>query len=88
MPLPESLLSFPCEYHLKVMGENHPEFEIQVITIVRQHVPGLGEAAISRRDSSQQRYVSLSIQFVAQSREQLDALYQELHNCPRVIMAL
>ncbi len=88
MSTPETLLTFPCEFLLKVMGQNHPDFEAQVITIVRNHVPALGEGAVSRRASNQQRYVSLSVQFVAHSRAQLDALYQELHNCPLVLMAL
>jgi uncharacterized protein len=88
MPTPESILTYPCDFLLKVMGENHPEFEATVISIVRNHVPTLGEAAVSRRDSNQQRYVSLSVQFIAHSRAQLDALYQELHDCPRVLMTL
>lgn len=88
MSTPDTLLTFPCDFLLKVMGQNHPEFEAQVITIVRNHVPALGEGAVSRRASTQQRYVSLTIQFVAQSRAQLDALYQELNNCPLVLMSL
>jgi uncharacterized protein len=84
----ESLLTFPCDYHLKVMGKRGDEFEMAVLQIVRKHVPTLGEAAVQRRDSAQNNYCSLSIQFTADSRAQLDAMYLELRHCPLVLMAL
>lgn len=84
----DSLLEFPCDFPLKVMGLAGPDFEAEVIAIVRRHVPDLAEGAISVRASSGGKYSALSISFRAHSREQLDALYRELTACPLVSMAL
>jgi hypothetical protein len=40
------------------------------------------------RTSAQGRYVSVTVVVSATSREQLDAIYQDLVDCESVIMAL
>ena len=40
----ETLLEFPCQFSIKVMGTNHANFENEVVMIIRQHIPNLGEA--------------------------------------------
>ncbi len=82
------LLSFPCDFDIKVMGRAGEEFEATVIAILRKHVPDLGEAAVSRRKSTQQNYISLNIHLNATSRAQLDAIYTDLHQCGQVLMTL
>lgn len=82
------LLSFPCEYTMKIMGKHTEEFEHTVLMILRKHIPDLGEGAVQRRDSANQNYLSLSVQFVARHRDQLDALYRDISQCPLVLMAL
>ena len=84
----DSLLEFPCDFPLKVMGRAGPDFEAEVIAIVRRHVPDLAEGGISVRASSGGNYAALSFNFRAHSREQLDALYQDLTACRLVSMAL
>jgi len=84
----ETLFEFPCEFPLKVMGRTCDEFEPAVITIVNKHVDNLGEGAVKTRPSGKGNFVSLTITFEAQSKTQLDALYQELHDCEHVVMLL
>jgi putative lipoic acid-binding regulatory protein len=59
-----------------------------VVEIVRRHVPDLAEGAVKSRTSAQGRYVSVTVIVNATSREQLDAIYQDLVDCESVIMAL
>ena len=75
----ETLLKFPCEYPLKVMGKANLEFEATVLEILRRHVPTLGEAAVRARHSKDGTFVSLTATFTATSKAQIDAIYQELH---------
>ena len=82
------LLSFPCEFDIKVMGRAGEEFEAKMTALIRRHLPDLAEGAISRRKSTQQNYLSLNIHFTATSREQLDAIYTDLHQCSDVLMTL
>lgn len=70
------------------MGRSGLEFESLVVGIVRKHVPSLGEAAVKLRHSKKTNYTSLSITIHAESREQLDAIYCELHEQKGVLMTL
>jgi putative lipoic acid-binding regulatory protein len=89
LELPEGgLLEFPCEISIKAMGLACDEFELLVVELVRQHAPQLGENAVSSRLSSGGKYVSVSVRVQAQSREQMDAIYQALSDHQQVLMAL
>lgn len=85
-PLPE--LKYPLLFPLKVIGLDEPDFEDFVIGIVRRHVPELLEENILNRLSAGNKYRSVSVQFIAVSRAQVDALYAELSSHKRVIMIL
>lgn len=82
------ILQFPCEYMIKVMGKNTPEFEGTVLKIFTQHVRDLSEGAISSRQSKEKNFLALSITFTATSQEQLDQIYSALSAADDVIMAL
>lgn len=84
----ESPLEFPCSFPLKVFGRNADNFEAFVVTIVRRHVPQLDKDAISSRPSKNNKYLAVTITFNAESQAQLDALYQELSDSQRIMMAL
>jgi putative lipoic acid-binding regulatory protein len=84
----ESPLKFPCQFPIKAMGKSDCELELIVVEIVRKHAPDLGEGAVYNRDSSKANYTSVTVVINATSREQLDAIYQDLVDCEAVIMAL
>lgn len=82
------LLQFPCDFPIKVMGKAEPGFEAMVVGIVRRHAPDLGEGAVSTRGSRGGRYVAVTLNVRAESRDQLDAIYRELSAHPDVLMSL
>lgn len=84
----ESPLKFPCQFPIKAMGKSDCNLDLIVVEIVRRHAPDLGEGAIKSRDSAQGNYTSVTVIVSATSREQLDAIYQDLVDCEDVIMAL
>ena len=84
----ESPLQFPCEFPIKAMGKADCELDVIVVEIVRRHVPDLAEGAVHTRDSKEGNYISVTVTVNATSREQLDAIYQDLVDCEAVIMAL
>lgn len=79
-------LQFPVDFPLNVIGLDEPDFPPLVIEIVRRHIPDLLEENITSRLSSAGKYRSVKFLFVAQSRAQVDALYEELSNHKRVLM--
>jgi putative lipoic acid-binding regulatory protein len=90
MPLPadDSLISYPCEFPIKVMGRKESHFAQSVTDIVRKHAPDFDPATVEMRPSRQNTYLSLTCLVRATSREQLDALYRELCDHPGVVMVL
>ena len=70
------------------MGRREPHLVQTIIDIVRKHVPDLEETTIEMRTSKKNSYLSVTCTIVATSREQLDALYQELGDHPAVAMIL
>ena len=83
-----SLLDFPSDFPIKVMGRKAPGFAQSVTEIVRRHAPDFDPATVEMRPSRQGRYLSVTCVVRATSREQLDALYQELCDHPSVVMVL
>ena len=84
----ESPLKFPCKFPIKAMGRTHCNLDLLVVEIVRRHAPDISEGAIYSRESNAGNYVSVTVVVNATSREQLDAIYQDLVDCESVIMAL
>jgi len=84
----ESLIEFPCDFPIKIMGDNCAEFEAEIVRIVRQHIPQLGESAIRQRASGKGNYLAITVTIRAESQAQLDALYIELSACKLAKMVL
>lgn len=84
----ESLLEFPCEFPIKVIGKSGIDLDALVFRIVHPHVPDLGEGAIRSRFSSQGNYQSVTVTVQATSRDQLDAIYRVLTACDDILMVL
>ncbi len=88
MPDLDSVIEYPLEFPIKVMGLNQPAFRTAMIVVFRKHAPDFDESTIEVRSSREAKYVSLTISINAVSREQLDALYSDLSDHPLVTMAL
>jgi uncharacterized protein len=83
-----SLLKFPCDFPLKIMGHAAPDFDALVIGIVRKHVDQIREGAVQSRRSREGKYLSVTVTIQAENQAQLDALYRELTEHTRILMVL
>ena len=82
----ESLLKFPTDLPLKVFGRNDAAFRAAVVEIIEKHY---GKAySITEQQSKQAAYVSLTITVRAESRAQVDAVYQDFVASELILMAL
>lgn len=84
----ETLLEFPCVFPLKVIGRNVSELEGEVFTIVQKHIPDAEREHITRRPSAGNKYLALTVTFVADNQMQLDELYLELNRHELVLITL
>ena len=83
-----SLLKFPCDFPIKVMGRRQDGFAQAVLEVLLRHAPEFDAAGMEMRPSARGNYLSLTCTVRAVSREQLDALYRELSAHPLVKVVL
>ena len=84
----QSLIAYPCDFPIKVMGQTQPGFAQAILGVVLRHAPDFDAATMEMRNSRQGKYLSLTVTVRATSREQLDDLYRELCDHPMVKMVL
>ena len=84
----ESLLNFPTDYPIKVIGRPSDEFRARVHATVLRHVPLLDAERISERLSGSGNFLSISYTILAESREQVEALAADLKACEGVMMLI
>lgn len=84
----ESLLEFPCDFPLKVMGRNETGFREVVVELVETHVGTLASDRVSERESRDGNFLALTIMLRAESQAQLDDIYEALSSHDRILMVL
>ncbi|HWH49426.1 MAG TPA: DUF493 domain-containing protein [Burkholderiales bacterium] len=84
----ESLIQYPTDFPIKIMGRREPRLVHTIVEVVRRHAPDFDPATVEMRTSKKNNYLSVTCTVRATSREQLDALYQELCDHPMVVMVL
>ncbi len=84
----ETLLEFPCDFPLKIMGATDPGFAQAIVEVVLKHAPDFDPASVEMRPSKAGNYLSLTCTVRAISQQQLDALYRDLTSHPMVKVVL
>lgn len=85
---PESLITYPSDFPIKVMGAMQDGFAESIIAVVIAHDPGFDPGTVEMRPSSKGNYLSLTTTVRATSRQQLDDLYRALTSHPLVKVVL
>ena len=75
----DSLISYQCDFPIKVMGKHHADFAQTLTEVVKQFDPDFDPVTIEFRPSKSGNYMGLTFTVKATSREQLDALYRAVH---------
>lgn len=84
----DTLLEFPCDFPVKIMGRESTEFRKLVKSLVEIHTGPIDDDAIRSAPSRNGRFVSVTVTIVAQSQQQLDDIYREITSHEDVLMAL
>ena len=84
----ESLLRFPCDFPIKVLGLRSEGFAQQIVSVVQAAVPDFRSETVEMRASQGGKYLSVTVTVTARSQAQLDALYQALTRHPGVKFVL
>lgn len=84
----QTLIEYPCEFPIKVMGVRVEGFAQAVTEVVLRHAPDFDPAGAEMRPSSKGNYLAVTCTFRAVSQVQVDALYRELTSHPMVKVVL
>jgi uncharacterized protein len=84
----ETLVEFPCDFPIKVMGETRAEFTQTMIEVIQPHCPEFDASKVEMRASSGGRYLSITCSVYVTSKPQLDNIYRALTSHPFVKFVL
>lgn len=79
-----SLIEYPSDFPIKIMGQMHDTFAQTMLDLVLLHDPDFDAAKMEMRPSSRGNYLSITVTVRATSRAQLDNLYRALSAHPMV----
>ncbi len=88
IPPEQSLIEYPSQFPIKVMGAHVEGFVEAIAHVARQFDPGFDPSTIEHRPSKGGNYLGLTITITATSREQLDEIYRTLTTHPMVKVVL
>ena len=84
IPRSESLIEYPSDFPIKVMGPTHVDFAATIVDVVLGFDPTFHAGKMETRPSPKGNYTGLTVTVRAVSRDQLDALYSALSAHPMV----
>jgi hypothetical protein len=84
----DSLIDYPSDFPIKVMGPAHEDFAATIVDVVLEFDPTFHVGRMEQRPSSKGNYMGLTVVVRATSREQLDDLYRALSEHPMVKVVL
>lgn len=81
---PPSLIEFPCDFPIKVMGEMQATFTPTIMALIQKDAPEFNASQIEMRASTTGKYISLTCTVWVSSQAQLDRIYHSLSRHPLV----
>jgi putative lipoic acid-binding regulatory protein len=85
---PPSLIVYPCDFPIKVMGQRVDGFVHALTHIATQFDPQFDASKIELRESKGGKYLGVTLTIHATSRAQLDEIYRTLSSHPMVKVVL
>jgi uncharacterized protein len=86
--LSETLIEFPCDFPIKIMGETQSDFTTEITKTIQALIPSFDASGIEMRGSSGGKYISLTCNVHVTSKPQLDDIYRALtsHKMVKVVL--
>lgn len=84
----DELFQFPTDFPVKVMGRDSESFRTLTLAIIERHAGPMSPDRITERTSRAGKFLALTYTIRAESRAQLDSIYQDLTDSGVVLVAL
>lgn len=82
----ETLIEFPTAFPIKALGRDVPAFRESVLEVIALHAAFDPERDVRVQASSKGNFISITVTLQAESQQQLDTIYQSLHDHELVLM--
>ncbi len=83
-----TLIEFPCDFSIKIIGNNNILFIEQILLITAKHFPEHDEQTVEKNLSKNKNYLSLTVTVHVLNQTMLDNFYREISSHPEVKMVL
>lgn len=84
----DSLLEFPCEFPIKMMGRDQAGFREAAFGVIERHAGPVAGDAVRESSSRRGRFLSITVTIRATSQQQLDDIYRDLSSHEQILVAL
>ena len=84
----DSLIDYPCDFPIKVMGLKVDGFVEAMCFVAKQFDPDWQPDSLTHRESKAGKYLGLTLTLRVTSREHLDEVYRTLGSHPMVKVVL
>ncbi len=81
-------LSFPCTIGIKAMGHQAADFEHKIKELVASHTGHEAIVGVRCKESRSGNFHSVTCEVKLENREQMEAIYQTMHDHPDILMTL
>tara|TARA_B100000965_G_C19213702_1_gene592816 strand:+ start:52 stop:327 length:276 start_codon:yes stop_codon:yes gene_type:complete len=84
----ESLIDFPCEFPIKILGKDSDIFENTVSKIMAQHDQKYSKIKVKKNNSKNKNYIALTWVVNVNNRDELDNIYRDLSKEKNILFVL
>jgi putative lipoic acid-binding regulatory protein len=81
-----TLIDFPTAFPIKALGRDDPKFSLTIIDLVAAHAQFDTKTDVRIQTSNKGNFISVTVTFMAENQNQLDTIYQSLHDHELVLM--
>ena len=84
----ESLIDFPCEFPIKILGKDSDVFENTVSEIMAKHGQKYSEISVKKNNSKNKNYIALTWVVNVNNQDELDNIYKDLSKDKNILFVL
>jgi len=88
MSASETLLEFPCQFPIKMMGRADAGIGDIAVRLVERHAGPVAADCVETAHSRNGNFLSVTVTIEAQSQQQLERIYNDLSNHEDILVAL
>ena len=84
----ESLIDFPCEFPIKILGKDSDAFENTVSQIMAKHDQKYSKIKVKKNNSKNKNYIALTWVVNVNNQDELDNIYKDLSKDKNTLFVL